>query len=146
MNYLFDSSVLITANVQTHPKHLDALGWLKKAKFKEIGGFVASHSLLEAYSVLTRAPFKPKISPDEANSLLSTNIAPFVKFLTINEENYAELVIELSVHNFSGGIVYDALILFVAHKHTISNIVTSNEGDFNRLVNAFGFDIKIIGV
>jgi predicted nucleic acid-binding protein len=55
--------VLIAAFVESHPKHKSALSFLMKAKNKEFELFVSSHTILEIYSVLTGAPFKPKITP-----------------------------------------------------------------------------------
>ena len=60
---LFDTSVLVAAIVDGHPKHEKALPWLSKAKAQEIEFIVSSHTLAELYAVLSALPVKPRISP-----------------------------------------------------------------------------------
>ena len=146
MKYLLDTSILIAASVQSHKNHIPALDWLKKAKANEIEAFVSSHSILETYSVLTRAPFQPRITPEQAGNIITTNILPIVKLVSISENDYIQLIMDLSNNHLAGGVVYDGLILYAAHKHSISHILTSNKKDFERLANELEFDVKTVVV
>ncbi len=49
MKILFDTSVLVAALVQKHPKHERALPWLSKAIRNEFEFIVSSHTLAELY-------------------------------------------------------------------------------------------------
>ncbi|MCF8240122.1 MAG: PIN domain-containing protein [Melioribacteraceae bacterium] len=133
MKILFDSSVLIAAFVESHPKHKTALPYLLKAKNKEFELFVSSHTILEIYSVLTSAPFKPRITPQIAKKLIENNIINLAKIIYLTDKEYFRLVVKMTSSNFSGGIVYDALIVECALKAKTDEIFTLNSKDFIKL-------------
>lgn len=130
MKILFDSSVLIAAFVESHPKHKPALSFLMRAKKGEFQLLVSSHTILEIYSVLTSAPFKPKITPIIAKQLIENNIKSFAKIIYLTDKDYFEIVEKMSHSNLSGGIVYDAIIVECALKAKADEIVTLNSKDF----------------
>lgn len=146
MKVLLDTSALVAACVERHPNHLPAFEWLKKAQAGEIEAVVAAHSLLETFSVLTRAPFKPRIGPGEAQRLIIRNISSIAESAVLTATEYAELIEKLAGKSFHGGVVYDGLILFCAKKSRAKKIVTANTSDYNRLTAAFNLDIEIIGL
>ena len=80
---LFDSSALIAAFIEAHVKHKIAFEWLRRAKMKEFDFVVSAHSILEVYSVLTSAPFKPEISPASAKRIIDNNIKKDAKIFSI---------------------------------------------------------------
>jgi PIN domain len=67
---LFDTSTLVPAIVVRHPQHAVCWQWLENARTDQIQGVVSTHTLAELYSVLTRLPGRPTISPaiDSAGS------------------------------------------------------------------------------
>ncbi len=134
MRTLFDSSVLVAACVEAHPKHQSALSWLKRAKNKEIEYIVAAHSLAEIYSVLTRAPFKPRIFPSIAQKLIEQNIKVDAKIISLSEREYFRVIKNMVQLGLKGGIVYDAIIVECARKSKSDEIITSNIKDFSRLI------------
>ncbi len=133
MRLLFDTSVLIAAIVEAHPAHAIALPWLQKAKRKEVEFVVAAHSLLEVYSVLTRAPFDPPISAPIAGQLIETNIKQCAQITALTAAEYGKLIDDLIQAGHIGGIVYDALIVRCAEKAKVDQIITLNPKDFQRL-------------
>ena len=135
MKILFDSSVLIASFVESHPKHKSALSFLMKAKNKEFQSFVSSHSILEVYSVLTSAPFNPKITPNIAKQLIENNIRNIAKTIYLTGEDYFKIVEKVSKSNFSGGIIYDAIVVECALNAKVDEIITLNTKDFLRLTN-----------
>ena len=141
MKILFDSSVLIAAFVESHTKHKAALSYLLKAKKKEFELLVSSHTILEVYSVLTSAPFKPKITPAIAKQLIENNIKNLAKTIYLTEKDYFIIVEKMSASNLIGGIVYDAIIVECALKAKADEILTLNSKDFLRLTG--GVSIKI---
>lgn len=133
MKSLFDSSALIAAFVESHPRHNEARTWLSRAKRNEIEYYVAGHSLFEVYSVLTSAPFQPRITPKIAQNLLKENVEDYAKVITINKSDHQKVIKKLAQQNLSGGIVYDAIIAECAIKAKADQIITSNSKDFVRL-------------
>ncbi len=133
MNILFDSSVLIAAFVESHPKHKSALSFLIKAKNREFEFFVSAHTIVEVYSVLTIAPFKPKISPKIAKKLIENNIKPTAKIVYLSDKDYFKIVEKMCDSDLKGGIVYDAIIIECALKSKVDEILTLNHKDFSRL-------------
>ena len=135
LKILFDSSVLIAAFVESHPKHKSALSFLMKAKSKEFQLFVSSHTILEIYSVLTSTPFKPKITPIIAKLLIENNIKNIAKTIYLTGEDYFKIVEKMSNSNLSGGIIYDAIVVECALNANVDEILTLNTKDFLRLTN-----------
>ena len=144
LKILFDSSVLIAAFVESHPRHKTALSFLMKARDKEFELFISSHSILEIYSVLTSAPFKPKITPLIAKQLIENNIKNFAKTIYLTDNDYFEIVEKMNISNLSGGIVYDAIIVECALKAKADEILTLNAKDFLRLTKGTSIRVNAI--
>jgi predicted nucleic acid-binding protein len=125
---------LVAACVEAHPKHTSSLSWLKRAKNKEIEYIVSAHSLVEVYSVLTSAPFKPQISPATAKKLIEGNIKKAAKIISLSEKDYFRIIENMDKLGLKGGIVYDAIIVECARKSKSGEIITSNVKDFSRLI------------
>lgn len=135
MKILFDTSILIAAFVESHPKHKSALSFLMKAKNKDFELLVSSHTILEVYSVLTSAPFKPRITPKIAKQLIDNNIKNIAKTIYLTDKDYSKIIERMSASNFSGGIVYDAIIVECALVSKADEILTLNSKDFLKLTN-----------
>ncbi len=142
MKYLFDSSILVASFIQNHAKHDLAFSWLKKAKDKEISLYISAHSLLEIYSVLTSAPFKPKIQPSTAKRMIDENIKNDSEIVNLNRKEYYEIIGDMTRKGYQGGIIYDALVMKCAHKSKVDHILTLNVADFSRIqINERPIDI-----
>ncbi len=70
MKVLFDTSVLVPAFIVNHPQHSVCFSKIKAAKSGQIQGFISTHSLAETYSVITRLPIQPRISPQQAEMII----------------------------------------------------------------------------
>lgn len=143
LKILFDSSALIAAFVESHPKHKSALSFLMKAKNKEFQLFVSSHTILEIYSVLTSAPFKPKITPIIAKQLIENNVKNIAKIIYLTDEDSFNIVDKMFNSNFSGGIVYDAIVVECALKAKVDEILTLNSKDFLRLTDKMSIKVSV---
>ncbi|MEM9885432.1 MAG: PIN domain-containing protein [Bacteroidota bacterium] len=146
MKTLFDSSVIIAFCVEQHPKHEVAKQWFLKAKNKEIELYVAGHSLMESYSVLTRTPFKPRINATQAKLLLEQNVLSFAQLIVLKAADYKRLLSQLVENNFIGGISYDAVVFESAALSGIQQVITANAKDFLRLKAAFSYRINVIAI
>jgi predicted nucleic acid-binding protein len=105
MRTLFDTSVLVAAFIEGHPKHERALPWLSKAKAQEFEFVVSSHTLAESYAVLTTLPVKPRISPNVSWRLLHENIEGVAKTVSLfSLESIKPSLKELQSWHSRGGL------------------------------------------
>ena len=133
MKILFDSSVLIAAFVESHPKHKSALSFLAKVNNEDVDFLVTAHTILEVYSVLTSAPFRPKISSATAKKIIENNIKSKANIVSLSSKDYFKILEKVGDSGLKGGIVYDAIIVECALKSEADEILTLNPKDFSRL-------------
>lgn len=129
---LFDTSVLVAAALPEHPNYTQALLWLQRVHNNEVGGFISTHTIAELYSVLTRLPRNPRISPITAQQLIARNLTPFTK-VVLTFEDYQAVLSRMVSLNLPGGGIYDALIAQAAIKAQVALLLTLNPNDFSRL-------------
>ena len=108
MKILFDTSVIVAALLESHPKHERAFPWLKQAKEKEIELIVASHTLAELYAVLSTLPIRPRISPAVAWRLIHDSVEAVSKIVSLSSAEYSAVIKQISESGFVGGVIYDA--------------------------------------
>ena len=142
MKVLFDTSVLIAAMVEAHTSHDSAFDWLRKAKAKEIEGFICSHTLAESYAVLTKLPISPKISPNMAQRLIRDNLLSCTRVIALTSKDYNSVIDSLTGLGVSGGVIYDALIVQAAKKAKADLLLTLNIKDFKRVCPEHSMSIK----
>ena len=133
MKILFDTSTLIAAMVETHPAYELVFPWLQRIQHTDDVGFVATHSLAELYAILTKLPISPRISPTLAYRLIQQNVLNLCTIISLTSKDYEAVLQHLAETGLSGGITYDALILYAAIKAHADHIVTLNEKDFRRI-------------
>ncbi len=90
MKVYLDTNVLIAASVESHQHHLQSFDLLKAVKNGKLQGCVSTHGLAGFYSVLTRAPFTPRIHPAEAGRMLDDNILPYFELARISHKEVAK--------------------------------------------------------
>ena len=130
MKVLLDSATLIAAMLPDHVHHADAYPWLARGKAGAFEFLVSGHSLAEVYSVLTRLPRTPRISPADAWKLLEENVTSCANLVTLSGSDYAALIAELSQRGVIGGAVYDAVIAKAAELAQVDRLITLNEAHF----------------
>ena len=133
MRIFFDTSVLVAALIEDHPKHLNTFPWLAKAKAQDYDFFVSSHTLAELYAVLSTLPVKPRISPGVAWRLIHENIEKAANIISLSPKDYRTLIKRAAVLDLSGGIIYDALIIKAAEKAQADKILTLNISHFQKI-------------
>ena len=132
MRTLFDTSVLVAAFEVSHPRHTVCLPWLQQAQTEQIQGLIATHTLAELYSVLTRLPVRPRISPELAQRLISENLERF-EVIPLTTEDYQMVLAQMVNLNLTGGGIYDALIAQAAVKAEANTLLTLNPNHFTGL-------------
>jgi predicted nucleic acid-binding protein len=129
---LFDTSVLVPALVTAHPQHSVGWRWLEEARTDQIQGVVSTHTLAELYSVLTRLPYRPTISPKMAQRQIRENLQDFEK-VWLDAADYDAAIDRMVGLNLPGGGIFDALIAQAALKANVDILLTLNSKHFVRL-------------
>jgi predicted nucleic acid-binding protein len=129
MNF-FDTSVFVAAFLEAHPFHAESARCI--ANIGRENAVCASHTLAEIYVTLTRQQPPQKVPPKIAASIVET-LAKRVKPVSLNAQEYVEVIQSAASHGLSGAILYDALLLGCARKSGAKKIYTLNPGHF-RLV------------
>jgi predicted nucleic acid-binding protein len=129
----FDTNVLVAASVRQHPHHVQSFDLLKAAKEGALRGCIGTHGLVEFYSVLTRAPFVPRVHPSEAGRILDENILPYFDLIALSADDYKAALRSCANAGLGGGIVFDALHIQSARKAGCDRIYTNNVKDFRAL-------------
>ena len=124
--------MLVAAFEVSHPRHTVCLPWLQQAQTEQIQGLIATHTLAELYSVLTRLPVRPRISPELAQRLITENLERF-EVIPLTTEDYQMVVAQMVNLNLTGGGIYDALIAKAAVKAEVNTLLTLNPNHFTRL-------------
>ena len=133
MKVLLDSSTLIAAMLPDHVHHGPAHAWLSQGKLGAFEFFVSGHSLAEVYSVLTRLPRTPPITPREAWEMVKENVCSSAKIVVLDGSAYTTLLEDLSQRGIMGGQVYDAIIAKAAELAQVDQLVTLNDVHFQRV-------------
>ena len=132
MRAFFDTNVVVSALVESHPFHARGIKWLTKVKEKEVIGLMSTHSLAEVYSALTNLPIYPKISPKLANNLINQNILPNFEFVELVEQDYKTVLKISSQNQIAGGMIYDSIIAHAAYKAKAEKLLTFNTKHFKK--------------
>jgi predicted nucleic acid-binding protein len=119
VDIFFDTTVLVAASVQGHPHYARARPALQRVARGLDKGFISVHSLAEVYAALTRLPLKPRIYPLEALRILTDNIMPHLEIIPIGKKDYVEALNAVGNGGWSGGKIYDALLLCSATKNPV---------------------------
>ena len=130
MKEFFDSSVLVAAFYGAHVHHGASLAAIQTATKKT--AFCAAHTLAEVYSVMTRLPVRPRISPDQG-LLFIESIRERFTIVALSDREYYEVIAAAAGQGIGGGRIYDALILRCAEKSKADAIFTWNLTDFRQL-------------
>ena len=133
MKALFDTSLLVAALVNVHPRHSQALPWLEKAHTEELGRYLSTHSLAETYAILTKLPIRPKIQPRTASGMIEQGALSVATLVSLNGDDYRKIIHHLADEGHHGGIIYDALIAHAAQKADVDYLVTLNRRHFLRV-------------
>lgn len=77
-------------------------------------------------------PTRPRISPSQAWSLVQYNVKS-AQVVELSVNDYGSAIQRVAGSGFSGGIIYDALIVRAAEKSRADHILTFNEKHFRMI-------------
>lgn len=103
-----DSSVLIPALLQWHPRHEPAQAALRRTVA------IPAHVHAETFSVMTRLPDSRRPTPAIAERVLTRLGRPL---LELPAAAYTDVVVRLAAAGIGGGAVYDAIVAATAREH-----------------------------
>ena len=141
MKYLFDTNILIAALIGTHSQHDPALPWLQKVYRKEIEGYISVHTIAELYAVISRIPDLQTISPEYIVEQIEEEVLNNFEVISLNKEEYLSIIKHLAQIGLTGGIVYDAVIVFAGIKANVDHILSFNAKHFRRVYPTFAHKI-----
>ena len=130
MKAFFDTSVLVGAFYGDHPRHAACLRLLEDASKKT--HFCAAHAVAELYSVMTRLPVRPRITPEQG-LLFVENVRGYFSVITLSAAEQFEAAAETARRGVGGGKVYDLLTLRCALKAGAERVYALNLPHFTRL-------------
>ena len=132
MKVAFDTSVLVAAVLATHRDHARAVVWLSSVSGGALDGVVSVHALGERWSVLTKLPVSPPISPRTAREAINDVLTQF-ETVPLTVQIYREALDRCTSKGFRSGAIFDALHLATAEATGAAALLTFNERDFVRL-------------
>ena len=125
-----DSSILVAALLPWHEHHAVAQRAIRQAR-QEGALLVASRTLVETYSVLTRLPAPHRQAPDDAMNLLELNFRS-VRVESLEADSTWSFLSSLPSNGVAGGAVFDAEIATVAARAGAEAVVTLDRKGFGR--------------
>lgn len=123
MKAFFDTSVLVPVALGDHENHEACLDLF--VSHTRADACCGAHSLAEVYAVLTKLPGKHRITPDQA-MLFIGSIRERLALVSLNGDEYADVLIQAAALGIQGGTVYDMLLATCALKARAKAIYTSD--------------------
>jgi predicted nucleic acid-binding protein len=131
VSVFLDTSVLLAGLIDFGPQSAPAQTLLHAVAERTIDRpSTAWHCCLEFYSVGTRLPPEFRLSPAEAERLLTEEVFPRMDVHGLPAEHHARMLQEAVQDRVAGGRIYDSHIAWVAKAAGARIIVTDNRRHF----------------
>lgn len=135
MRVAFDTSVLVASIVASHRHHARAHCWLQAVESGSLEGLASWHAMTETWSVLTRLPVTPRITPLTAWGAVR-RLRAVLTLLAPTERIYRTALVRCTARALTSGVVFDAVHLVTAEESGADAMLTFNHADFARLVDS----------
>ena len=96
-------------------------------------GYMSAHGLTEVYSVLTRTPFTPRVSPADALKAIEDKVLRQMTLVSLDGDEYIDIVRRAALEGWIGGRIHDAIHMRCAAKMKCDRIYTFNLRDFRAI-------------
>lgn len=130
MKWYFDTSIIVAAALESHPKNAKALALFDRLVDEGHQGFLSVHSLSEVYAVLTRLPGSMRLPTQEVRDLIDHTVLQFLTAIPLDVADYRSILRLCADRQWSGGRVYDAIHCQCALKVDADQVYTLNLKDF----------------
>ena len=108
--FMPDTHCILAALSPWHEHHRRALQEMDRRLDRSDSMVLAAHTLIEAYSVVTRWPEPHRVTPAMARRLLHDNVIQRATVVALSSIEYLSLLNRSPEARIAGGQVYDALI------------------------------------
>jgi toxin FitB len=132
--FLVDTNCIVAALQPEHPDKDRAVGEINRRLGARETMVVAAHSLVEAYSVLTRVPRLLRITPHGALAAIQQSFIERAEIVALDESGYVPSLRQTAEDGLAGGRVYDAVIAACAVRARVDAVLTFNERHFRPLL------------
>jgi len=129
----FDTNVVVAGYVESHSQHYLAFEAILDAYVGRLSGVVLAHGLAEIYSVMTRTPFEPRVSPREAWEMLKDNVLEKFEIVHLTTAEHSDAIRICADAGWPGGRIHDVLHLKAARKAECERIYTFDVRHFRQL-------------
>jgi predicted nucleic acid-binding protein len=129
-----DTSVIVAALVDQLPNHQAALAAMVMYTTSPHEAVCSTHTLAECYSVLTALPLARRVTPADAQRIVSESVASRLSVVDLLRADYLEAISLIGQRGLSSGAVYDALHIVAAMKSSCERILTYKFRHFQPLV------------
>lgn len=133
MKVYVDTNVAVARSVTQHQDHARAVHFFDEVGRHHWTPVILTHGLAEIYSILTRAPFLPRVSPADAWEIIERNVVERFEIEPLTSQHNLKVVRECASIGWPGGRVYDAIHVHAARKAQCERIYTFNVQDFRQL-------------
>jgi len=123
MKEFFDTSVRVAAFWGGHVHHPPSLKRFAAAEKRQSGCGI--HSLAEVYAAMTALPVKPMIPPEQA-LLFVEEVRNRLTLVSLSGEEYFAVIQNAASRGFTGGRIYDSLLLACVAKCQAQAVYTCN--------------------
>jgi predicted nucleic acid-binding protein len=138
VNVYLDTSIVIADTALIHPHKANVLELFRKIRVSRWTPVIAAHGLAEAYSVLTRTPFQPRITSADAWRSLQQNVLGSFEIISLSRTDYSDVLRHCAAEGWTGGMIFDALHMQAARKTKCARVYTLNVAHFRRIAPDLG--------
>lgn len=142
MTAVLDTSVLVAALVDQLPGHERCFSMLSGLLQDGNSAACATHAVAELFAVLSALPIQPRISPGEAELLITESVVQRCQVVSLGAEDYAWALRQTVTAGLAGGAVYDALHIAAARRIGATRLYTYNLRHF-RVLSPPGLEVTV---
>jgi predicted nucleic acid-binding protein len=128
-----DTNIVVADAVKSHIHNANAAGLFRQIESRRWIPVIAAHGVAEIYSVLTRAPFQPRILPAQAWQIIEQNVLASFEVEALNRGEYTRVLKDCAAQGWGGGRIHDALHIAAARKAQCGRIYTFDVIHFRQL-------------
>lgn len=131
MKVFLDTSVLVAGFYADHPQHAASFELLVRCQKRDAA--CGAHSLAEVYATLTGMTSAARRASGDQALLYIGNLRERLAIVSLNGQEYAQVLTTAAAANITGGAIYDAILGQCALKSGAEVLYTWNSRDFLRL-------------
>lgn len=133
MKVYLDTNIIVSRLAKDHVHQSNSIALLRQIESRQWTPVISAHGLAEVYSVLTRLPYQPRITPAEAWEMLEQDVLPAFEIETLSRVDYGRVIKNCAAQGWGGGRIHDALHIAAARKAQCRRIYTFDVAHFRQL-------------